>query len=98
MGGGIAQSNPQVNMLKLLMYLMQYIHKVTVLITERLSRQRRIQNTVKQLRWSVLQKNKGAGNVAELGSFDKALHDQGFSFQNQETSGFQKGQGRSPLS
>ena len=58
-------------MLKLLMCLMQYIHKGIVLITERLSRQRRIQNTVKHLRWSVLQKNKGAGNAVELGSFDK---------------------------
>ena len=58
-------------MLKLLMCLMQYIHKGIGLITERLSRQRRIQNTVKHLRWSVLQKNKGAGNAVELGSFDK---------------------------
>ena len=58
-------------MLKLLMCLIQYIHKVTVQITEPLWRQRRIQNTVKHLRWSVLQKNKGAGNAVELGAFGK---------------------------
>ena len=33
-------------------------HKVTVQITEQLSRQRRIQNNVKDLRWIVLQKKK----------------------------------------
>ena len=32
------------------------VHKVTVQITEQLSRQRCVQNTVKHLRWSVLQK------------------------------------------
>ena len=32
------------------------LHKVTVQITEQLSRQRRIPNTVKHLRWSILQK------------------------------------------
>ena len=31
-------------------------HKVTVQITERLSRQRHIQNNVKHLRWSVTEK------------------------------------------
>ena len=85
-------------MLKLLMCLMQYIHKVTVQITEPLLRQRSIQNTVKHLRWRVLQKKKGAGNAVKLGPSIKALHNQGFSFQDQETSGFQKGQGRPPLS
>ena len=32
-----------------MMCLMQYIHKVTVQITEQLSKQRRIQNTVNHL-------------------------------------------------
>ena len=32
--------------------------KVTIQITEQLLRQRRVQNTVKLLRWSVLQKKK----------------------------------------
>ena len=40
-----------------LMCLMQYIaFKVTVQFAEQLPRQRHIQNTVKHLRWSVLQK------------------------------------------
>ena len=34
---------------KFWMCLMQYIHKATVQITEQLSKQRRIQNTVKHL-------------------------------------------------
>ena len=45
-------------------------HKVTAQTPEQLLRQRRIQNTVKNLRWSVLQKGKGSVCV-ELKHFDK---------------------------
>ena len=60
------------------MCLMQHIHKVTVQIVEQLSRHRLIQNTVKHLRWNILQMKSegvggggGAGGGAELGLFDK---------------------------
>ena len=43
-------------------------HKVTVQITEQLSRQRRIQNTVEHLRWRVLRKESclSAGGQPEI--------------------------------
>ena len=64
-------------------YLVQYIHKITVQITEQLSRQRRIQNPVKHVRWITLQKYwslsagmqpeifGGTEGFVELGYFDK---------------------------
>ena len=58
------------------MCLMQHIHKVTVQIVKQLSRHRLIQNTVKHVRWNILQmKSEGVGEGgwagAELGLFDK---------------------------
>ena len=63
----------------------EYIRVLNMSVTEQLSRQRPIQNTVKHLRWSVLQKEQclsagaqpeifqdsGVGVFEELGHFNK---------------------------
>ena len=46
--------NRVLNMPEFSMSLMQYKHKVPVQIMEQLSRQRRIQNTIKHFKWSLL--------------------------------------------
>ena len=48
-------------MQELEMCLIEYIHEVAVQIVEQLLRHRHIQNTVKHLRWSILQKAKWGG-------------------------------------